>query len=171
MLFRSTFDPGTLDPTASAAGGTLTAVNGAYDRLINVYGKADLDPYAINKLEPGLAARWETSPDGLTYTFALQTNVKFQNLPPLSSRPFVAEDAKFALNRYKTTGVHQQYFTEVDSINAPDTKTLVVKLKRPQPDFIFPLSTAYTTIHPHELVDDGSIKSKAIGTGPMIVER
>jgi ABC-type transport system substrate-binding protein len=160
-----------MDPTVSAAGGTLTAVNAAYDRLIDVYGKADADPRDINRLEPGLAARWETSPDGLTYTFALQQNVKWQNIAPLSGRAFVAEDARFALNRYKTEGVHQQYFTEVDTIEAPNATTLVVKLKRPQPDFIFPLSTAYTTIHPKEIVDDGSIKSRAIGTGPMIVER
>jgi ABC-type transport system substrate-binding protein len=168
---RYTFDPGQMDPTASAAGGTLTAVNAAYDRLIGVYGKADADPFKINQLEPGLAARWETSPDGLTYTFTLQSNVKWQNIAPLSGRKFVAEDARFALNRYKTEGVHQQYFTEVDTITAPNDTTLVVKLKRPQPDFIFPLSTAYTTIHPHEIVDDGSIKSRAIGTGPMIVEK
>lgn len=168
---RYTFDPGVMDPAASAAGGTLTAANAAYDRLIGVYGKADADPLAINQLEPSLAARWEASPDGLTYTFALQKNVKWQNIAPLSGRAFVAEDARFALNRYKTEGVHQQYFTEVDTITAPDAATLVIKLKRPQPDFIFPLSTAYTTIHPKELVDDGSIKSRAIGTGPMIVER
>lgn len=168
---RYTFDPGTLDPTASAAGGTLTAANGAYDRLINVYGKADLDPFEINRLEPGLAARWEASPDGLTYTFALQQNAKWQNLPPLSGRAFVAEDARFALERLKTTGVHQQYFTEVDSISTPSATSMAIKLKRPQPDFIFPLSTAYTVMHPRELVDDGTIKSRAIGTGPMIVER
>jgi len=166
-----TFDPGQLDPTASQAGGTLTAVNAAYDRLINVNGRPDADPAKINQLEPGLASKWETSPDGLTYTFALQQNVKFQNLAPLNGRLFVAEDARFALNRYKTEGVNQQFFTQVDTISAPDSKTLVIKMKRPQPDFIFPLATAYTTIHSHELVDDGSIKSKAIGTGPMIVDK
>src|SRR5262249_51065336 len=165
------FDPGQLDPPASQAGGTLTAVNAAYDRLINVYGKWDADPSKINQLEPGLAAKWETSPDGLTYTFSLQQNVKFQNLAPLNGRPFVAEDARFALNRYKSEGVNQQFFTQVDTISAPDAKSIVIKMKRPQPDFIFPLATAYTTIHSHELVDDGSIKSKAIGTGPMIVEK
>jgi peptide/nickel transport system substrate-binding protein len=168
---RYTFDPGQLDPTVSAAGGTLTAVNGAYDRLINVYGKADADPYEINRLEPGLATRWEASPDGLAYTFTLQQNVKFQNIPPLNGRPFVAEDVRFTYERYKTAGVHQQYFTEVDSIATPSATSLVIKLKRPQPDFIFPLSTAYTTVHPRELVDDGTIKTRAIGTGPMILER
>jgi peptide/nickel transport system substrate-binding protein len=171
MTQRYTFDPGQMDPTLSAAGGTLTAVNAAYDRLVNVYGKADADPLDINRLEPGLAARWEASPDGLTYTFVLQDNVKWQNLPPLNGRAFVAEDARYALSRYQREGVHQQYFTEVESFATPDAKTLVIKLKRPQPDFIFPLSTAYTTIHPHEIVDDGSIKTKAVGTGPMIVER
>jgi ABC-type transport system substrate-binding protein len=171
MRQRYTFDPGQMDPTLSAAGGTLTAVNAAYDRLVNVYGKADNSPGEINRLEPGLATRWETSPDGLTYTFALQQGVKWQNIAPVSGRPFVAEDVVYALTRYKGEGVHQQYFTEVESITAPTPTSIAIKLKRPQPDFIFPLSTAYTTIHPKEIVDDGSIKTRAIGTGPMIVER
>jgi peptide/nickel transport system substrate-binding protein len=171
LIQRYTFDPGQLDPTLSAAGGTLTAVNGAYDRMINVNGKADQDPYALNELEPGLATSWETSPDGLTNTFTLAQNVKWQNIPPLSGRPLVAEDVLYALNRYKTAGVHQQYFTEVQSMESPNPQSIVIKLKRPQPDFLIPLSTAYTTIHPREIVDDGTIKSRAIGTGPMILER
>jgi peptide/nickel transport system substrate-binding protein len=101
----------------------------------------------------------------------MQEKAKWQNLPPLNGRAFVAEDARFALNRFQTEGVHRQYFTEVGSMTATDARTLSIKLKRPQPDFIFPLSTAYIPIHPRELVEDGTIRSRAIGTGPMIIDR
>jgi peptide/nickel transport system substrate-binding protein len=40
----------------------------------------------------------------------------------------------------------------------------------PVADFINPLAGRYTTIFPHELVDDGTIRQKAVGTGPMILK-
>jgi len=85
-------------------------------------------------------------------------NVKFQNLAPLNGRLFVAEDARFAsiaTDRRREPAV----FTRSTRLR-PDTKTLVIKMKRPQPDFIFPLATAYTTIHTHELVDDGASRTR-----------
>ena len=39
------------------------------------------------ELKPELAKSWEISPDGLTYTFTLEPNVKMINLPPLNGRP------------------------------------------------------------------------------------
>ena len=166
-----TFDPGQLDPTKTAAGGTQTAVNLVYDRLINVYGGPDADPFKINRLEPGLAKSWETSPDAKTYTFKLQQGVKFQNIAPVNGREFTSADAKFSYERYAADGAHRSLFENMESITAPDSSTLVIRLKRPSADFHLPLSSPYTTIHPREIVDDGSIAKVAIGTGPMIVKK
>ena len=46
----------------------------------------------------------------------------------------------------------------------------VVTLTKPLVDFVIPLGSRYQTIFPHELVDDGSITTRAIGTGPMILK-
>ena len=94
----------------------------------------------------------------------------WQNVPPLNGRVFTAADAKFVFDRYATEGVHQSYWVNVDSVEAIDDLTLKINMKRAVADFIAPLGGRHQTIYPHELVDDGSIEKKAIGTGPMILQ-
>jgi peptide/nickel transport system substrate-binding protein len=167
MRVAGTWDTSTMDPTKSAAGGTIVVPNMVYNRLLGIVGGPDVD---INKLqlEPELATDWERTPDGLTYTFHLAPNVKWQNVAPLNGRAFVAADAKFAYERYKTEGVHQSIWVNVESIEAVDDATLTITMKRAVADFVNPLGSRYQTIFPHELVDDGSIEKAVVGTGPMI---
>ncbi len=171
MTQRFTFDPGPLDPAISAAGGTLTAVNVMYNRVLGVYSGWDSDPYARNDLVPELAESWEISEDGLTYTFNLRGDVKFHNIPPVNGRNLVASDVKFSWDRYADVGSpHRSYFLQSSAIDAVDDQTVAVTLNQPTPDFIYPISTPYTTVHGPELVDSGEITSTAIGTGPMILD-
>lgn len=46
-----------------------------------------------------LAKSWETSQDGLTYTFKLNKGAKYHNVPPVNGRQFTSEDAKYNLLR------------------------------------------------------------------------
>ena len=171
LVQRFTFDPGPLDPAIAAAGGTMTGVNAVYNRVLGVYSGWDSDPYARNELVPELAESWETSEDGLAYTFHFRPGVKFQNVAPVNGRELTARDAKFSFDRYAKTGSpHRSNFLHVTSIEAPDDATLVTRLKQPTPDFIFPLAAAYSTVHGPELVDSGEIITRAIGTGPMILD-
>src|SRR5207245_8442573 len=48
-------------------------------------------------VKPGLAEKWETSPDGKTYTFHLRRNVKFHD-----GTPFDAAAMKFTFDRIQT---------------------------------------------------------------------
>jgi peptide/nickel transport system substrate-binding protein len=121
------------------------------------------------ELIPELAQSWERSPDGLVYTFKIRPGIKWQNLPPLNGRAFVAEDARFALDRYSKEGVHQSYYVNVASMQAVDNATLKVTMKRPVADFLNPLGSNKQTIFPRELVDSGAIVRDVIGTGPMIM--
>jgi peptide/nickel transport system substrate-binding protein len=66
--------------------------------------------------------------------------------------------------------VNTQYFVNVASFETPDPLTLKVTMKKPTADFLVPLGSFYTTLHPKELVDDGSIEKTAVGTGPMILK-
>ena len=49
------------------------------------------------KVHPSLAKRWETSKDGLTWTFYLRDDVKFH-----SGRKFTARDVKAHFDNWKT---------------------------------------------------------------------
>ena len=169
LRVATSWDVGPMDPTISAAGGSITVPNMVYNRLVGHVGGVDIDPFKF-KLEPELAASWERSPDGLAVTFHLQKGVKWQNVAPLNGRDFVAADAKYALERYATTGIHKSYGTSVKSIEAVDATTLKVNLTRPIIDFVIPLGSRYQTIFPRELVDNGTIAKEAVGTGPMILK-
>ena len=172
-VFRhgTTIDVASMDTTTSASAVTIQIPNIVYNRLLGyVHGtNPKYNPFQL-QLEPELARSWENTPDGLTYTFALQPNVKWQNKAPLNGRAFVAADVKFAYERYQKGGVNTSYFAAVDRIDTPDNNTLKVVLKRPSPDFIIALGGFFTTIHPKELVDDGSISKTAVGTGPFILQ-
>ncbi|MGE0229050.1 MAG: ABC transporter substrate-binding protein [Dehalococcoidia bacterium] len=163
------WDVGPFDPVSAAAGGSITVPNTVYNRLVGFATGPGVDTTTL-KLEPELASSWERSPDGLTLTFKMAPGVKWQNVAPLNGRAFVAADAKFAFERYRKEGVYKSYWTNVDSIDAPDDSTLRIKLTKPLIDFINPLASRYQTIFPRELVDDGSIGKMVVGTGPFILK-
>jgi peptide/nickel transport system substrate-binding protein len=97
------------------------------------------------KLEPDLATDMGTiSADGLTYTFTLVDGVKFGDGTPLDATLYAAQ-----LNRLLTIGptcpndvADSLAVPFVDSITAPDAKTIVFKLKQPTAFFIQLLATA-----------------------------
>jgi peptide/nickel transport system substrate-binding protein len=159
-----------IDPSVSAAGGTVTVPNMLYNRLIGIVRGPKADVYQQPVLEPELAKSWERTPDGLVFTFKIQPGIKWQNLPPLNGRPFVAADAAFAMERYSKTGAHQQYFQSVSKFEVVDDLTFKVYMSRPVVDFLNPLGSNKQTIFPRELVDDGTLSKRGIGTGPMILK-
>ena len=163
-----TFDVVTFDPTKSAAGGTITVPNMVYNRLIGFVGGPRYDPFKL-EVEPELAGSWERTPDGATFTFNIRDDVNWQNLDPLNGRPFVADDAKFAYDRYASEGVHRSLWTNISSTEAVDDQTLKINMGTVTADFILPLAGRYQTIYPRELVDDGTIDTRSVGTGPMIL--
>ncbi|MCY4507908.1 MAG: ABC transporter substrate-binding protein, partial [Acidobacteria bacterium] len=168
MSIAATFTIATMDPTKSAAGGTITVPNMVYNRILGMVGGPRKNPYTL-ELEPELAASWERTPDGITFIFNMRDDVNWQNIPPLNGRKFVAEDARFAFERYRSEGVHKSYWANIGSLEVPDDTTLNITMAIGTANFILPLASRYQTIHPKELVDSGEIESKVIGTGPMIM--
>ena len=122
VVIGMSIEPAGLDPTAAApvAIGQVTWQN-IFEGLVRI----DRD----GKIEPQLAKSWTISPDGLTYSFALQTDVTFHD-----GEAFDAASAKFTLDRARgasSTNPQKQFFTVIESIEAPDPATLVLHLKQP----------------------------------------
>jgi len=169
MKVAATWNFQSIDPIDSAAGGTVTIPNMTYNRLVGFKRGPGADVFQP-EIEPELAASWERSPDGLTFTFAIQPGVTWHNIAPLNGRAFTAEDARFALHRYANEGVHKSYYANVAGFEAVDDATLKINMAKATADFLNPLGSNKQTIFPKELVDDNSIEINAIGTGPMILE-
>jgi len=112
---------------------------------------------------PGLAERWEVSPDGRVYTFHLRKGVKFHN-----GEPFDAEVAAWNLRRAmadKTQNPHPEYFRGIAEIQTPDSHTLVLTLKEPDALFIPHMAEGDAVMLPMGAADKA--KSHPIGTGPF----
>ena len=169
LRVAATWDVGSMDPIVSAAGGSITAPNMVYNKLLGMVGGPAKDPFKI-EMKPELASSWERTPDGAVFAFQLRDDVKWQNIAPLNGRALVAQDIKFAYDRYQEEGVHQSYWTNIGSIDAIDDTNLTITMSKVTADFILPLASRYQTIYPKELVDDGTIDQKVIGTGSMILD-
>jgi peptide/nickel transport system substrate-binding protein len=93
-----------------------------YDYMIS-WSSKDMSP------QPGLATSWDTSPDGLTWTFHIRTGVKWNDGVPLTAR-----DIAYTYNRILDGGPESStwgsYLASVTKITAPDDKTVVLQLSK-----------------------------------------
>lgn len=76
-------------------------------------------------LEPNLASSWDTSEDGLIYTFHLHDNVKWHD-----GEKFTSKDVKWTFDTIiKEKGVAVDRLTSVKEVKCPDDNTVVFTLK------------------------------------------
>ncbi len=94
-----------------------------YDYLVG-YSMEDMSP------APALATSWETSEDGLTWTFDVREGVDWSDGEPLT-----AGDIAYTYNRVLDGGPESgnfgTYLTSVETITAPDDTTVVLELSKP----------------------------------------
>lgn len=128
----------------------------------------------LNTMGPILAESWSVSPDLKAYTFKLRPGVKWQNIAPVNGRDLVADDVVFSLNRYREKdSLYISTYAQVDTIEAADKSTVVIRLKDPSAwvlNDLFP--TAEYIIAPEAVAEGkGTIPyTLGIGTGPYIVK-
>lgn len=60
----------------------------------------------------------------------------------------------------------KDWYTNVDSIEAADSHTVIFHLKRPQPSLLMMLASAYSPVYPAH-VPVTEFRSKCVGTGPF----
>ena len=165
---RDNYDPRSLDPALSTDVPTGRAVGYLFDGLTRFTPDA--------RVVPGLATSWETSPDGLTYTFHLRRGVAFTDGTPFVARQVLASwqrvlDPKVRGGRgwplYPILGAREFADGKAPSIaglSAPDDSTVVVVLKEPFAIFPKLLAMPVASIAP-ENVPEG-FGERPVGTGP-----
>jgi peptide/nickel transport system substrate-binding protein len=94
-----------------------------YDSLTG-YSLSDMQP------EPSLASEWESSEDGLTWTYTIQDGVTWSDGEPLT-----AQDVVYTYERILDGGPEKAtwgvYLRGVESVTAPDDTTVVLELQTP----------------------------------------
>ncbi len=94
-----------------------------YDYMVG-YSMEDMSP------APGLAKTWETSPDGLTWTFDIREGVEWSDGEPLTAAD-IAHTYNRILDGGPEAGNWGTYLTSVETVEAPDDTTVVLTLSRP----------------------------------------
>jgi peptide/nickel transport system substrate-binding protein len=94
-----------------------------YDYLVG-YAMKDMSP------QPALATSWDTSDDGLTWTFHMRDDVKWSD-----GQPLTAEDVAYTYGRILDGGPEAStwasYLKGVTSAKAEDPTTFVLTVKKP----------------------------------------
>ena len=148
-------EPDQLDPHLTSAYASFQVLENVYDTLVQ--------PDADLQFEPALAETWETSDDQLTWTFTLREGVTFHN-----GRELTAEDVVYSYERIMEEGANAFRFDSVEEVRAPDERTVEIAVSRPTPNLLANIGAFKgMAIVPSEIVEDGTIASEPVGTGPF----
>ena len=157
-----------LDPALEEDGESFKVCDNIYDTLVHYKDGS-------TEIGPGLATNWESSADGLTWTFYLRKGVSFHD-----GTPFNAEAVLFSLNRqhvkshpFHDVGGSYVYWVAtgladiVDTITAKDEFTVQIKLKTAYAPFIYTIAiTPFSIVSPTAVKEYGDkYSSNPVGTG------
>jgi len=151
-------EPPILDPTASPAAAISEALYG------NVFeGLVQFAP--DGSVLPLLAASWDVSADGLTYTFHLQSGVRFHD-----GTPFDAGTAKFSLDRAlaaDSVNPQKSRLAAVREVVVIDDHTLRLELSRRSGGLLQSLAWgSFVMVAPNSAASNAT---QPVGTGPFRV--
>src|SRR5439155_7708927 len=128
----SQWDPPLIDPRLTQSVGLFQFAGLVSSRLIRYSFPEEVSGPSDLSLKPDLAESWQSSPDSRVWTFKLRQGVKWQNVPPLNGRQFVAADVKYCFEQYAKEGVQSFNFREIEGMETPDKYTLSVHLTTPK---------------------------------------
>ena len=151
------------DPSAAFSMEVVMLVS-VYEPLV-WYNPPGSDP----QLKPALATSWETSEDGLAWTFHLRKGVTFHD-----GEPFNAEAVKYSLDRTMAMKKGAYYiWSAVKEIKVVDEHTVRFLLKNPAPVDLIASSQYGAYIFSPKAGEKGTdwfMQGKAAGTGPYKVD-
>ena len=178
---------GDLDPHLITNIAEMDVVSSLFEGLVSE------DPVDLHPV-PGVAERWELSPDRLTYTFYLRANAKWSNGAPVTAPDFVAswqriltpalaaENASLLYVLQGAQAFHRgatKDFSQV-GVSAPDARTLRVTLEHATPYFLSLLThPAWLPLNLASLAATGSASERGnawtrpgrlVGNGPFTLK-
>lgn len=142
-----------MDPAQAYEFSAWLAVHSVYDTLVKFEGQN------LTDLKPGLAEKWDTKDAGDHWelTFTLRDGVKFA-----SGNPLTSEDVVYSFQRAINLNKSPAFLwtstggLTVDSITAPDAKTVVLKMPKTSSPVEF---LNVLTAPPMSIVDSKEVKT------------
>src|SRR5215831_19042206 len=171
LVISMAADPTGLDPEAVLNNTSGFVMATIYDGLIRY------KPGTV-EVEPGLAERWDVSPDGLTYSFRLRKGVKYHDGAPFNANALIAtferQLNKNDPNYIYNSGPVQSYidftYGSVASYRAVDDSTVEVRMKEPSAALLASLAMVWNgVVSPTAAAKYGKeFRNHPVGSGPFI---
>ena len=121
------------------------------------------------KPHPNLARAFEMSPDGLTYTFHLRTDVQWHD-----GVKFTARDVVFSCGVIlpQLNPRSRAAFSHIEGIKTPDRNTIEIRLNQPFNAFLLSFMASSAPMMPAHIYEGADFRTnpynlKPIGTGPQ----
>lgn len=148
-------DAKSLDPHASNDGPSAHIRTQIYNTLVKITEEVEM--------EPALAESWEKI-DDTTWEFKLREGVKFHNDEELK-----ASDVVFSLERMKESEEVAHIIEAIESVEAKDDYTVIIKTEEPFGPLLAHLSHPCTAILSEKAVTEAGDEydQHPIGTGPF----
>jgi peptide/nickel transport system substrate-binding protein len=149
-----------LDPHKQTAFSSLRLLELIYEPLVRL--DAELN------VVPAIATSWEFAEDARTLTFTLDPNAKFTNGAQVTSA-----DVKASFERLldeETAAAARSNFLSIESIDTPDDVTVVFNLSTADVPILVAMATINAAVVPASEIEAGTIGTKAIGSGPFVLE-
>ena len=117
-----------------------------------------------------LAEAWSVSKDGRTYTFTLRRGVRFHDGSELSARDVKATYEKIIFPPPGIASNRKGEYIVVEAVEAPDSLTVVFRLKWPSPSFLSSLASPFNWIYKADILarDIRWYERNILGTGPFL---
>ncbi len=156
-----------LDPARMQEGDSFHVIANLYETLVN-FGEQDAT------VVPGLAETWESSDDGLTYTFKLRKDVKFHDETDFNADAVVKNFERWSAGNAEDFPYYQLIFEGfnnpvIKSAKADGDDIVIIELNYPQESFLKNL-----TMSPFSMVSPTSLERAndvveyiPTGTGPF----
>jgi peptide/nickel transport system substrate-binding protein len=169
--------PSDLDPHSAYDAGSGVALQGPYESLIR------MAPDGSGAYEGAIAESWAANPDASVWTFRIRDGVIFQDGTPCDAEAVRASFERLLSLRLPASGVLGRFLEDPAWVSAPDARTVVFDLGRPQPIFEAAIASPYGTAvlnaalaRQHEADGDwghawAQGTTTGLGTGPYAIDR
>src|SRR5881296_1579208 len=156
-------EPPSLDPHQESTFACIQLVAPLYSTLVQI------DPYSYPKIVGDVASDWRIAPDGLTYTFRIRPGIRFHDGSPLTAADVKATYDKIVFPPEGVRSIRKNAYTAIGSIEAPDSSTVVFKLKFPSASLLANLASPWNVIYPKKYLDKDPnyFKTNIVGSGPF----
>ncbi|MEV5828724.1 ABC transporter substrate-binding protein [Spirillospora sp. NPDC052242] len=150
--------PNSFDPAQLVDGTQSYVWSAVYDSLLMVDNEGELKPNA--------AESWNHSDDGKTLTLKLRQGMTFSSGDPVTSAA-----VKATLERTMATpGPNRFRLAAVETVETPDERTIVLRLKEPDGALTHALATTVGVIGDPKTLDTERTALDPVGSGPYVLD-